>query len=249
MIEACDLRQSYRGRVIIDGLSVRLGPGIVSLLGPNGAGKTTLLRTLATIKPPTSGTFSVDGHVIDSPAALQQARHRIGYLPQAFGYDPSLTVQDFVHYAAWIRGVPRQQRSSHVASVLDDVRLAEHAKTKMRKLSGGMIRRAGIAWALVGEPAVVLLDEPTVGLDPQQRVAFREIVSRCGQQATVVLSTHLVDDVDALGGDVVVMNEGRALFHGTKDELAALGDAPSTGATPLERGYIRVLENAEATAI
>ncbi|WBB94897.1 ATP-binding cassette domain-containing protein [Solwaraspora sp. WMMA2059] len=157
------LVQGYDRKTVIDRLDLTLRPGITALLGPNGAGKTTLLRTLATIMPPRSGTICIDDILIDSERTARTVRNRIGYLPQDFGFDPQMTVTDFVTYAAWLRGVSTTDLRRHVDQALAQVDLADQRRSRMRKLSGGMRQRAGIAWAIVGQPRLVLLDEPTVG--------------------------------------------------------------------------------------
>ncbi|ASW53168.1 ATP-binding cassette domain-containing protein [Plantactinospora sp. KBS50] len=238
------LAQGYGKTVVIDRLTLTLQPGITALLGPNGAGKTTLLRTLATILPPRFGTIRIDGIEVDGERGARRARDRIGYLPQDFGVDPQMTVSDFVEYAAWLRGVRSGQRWRSVGEAIDMVDLADQRRTKMRKLSGGMRRRAGIAWAIVGRPRLILLDEPTVGLDPRQRLQFRKIITSLGD-AVVVLSTHLIDDVEAICDRVVVLHGGVAKFDGTVQGMSALGPDDLPGHSALERAYMHLLPESE----
>ncbi|MFV2105087.1 ATP-binding cassette domain-containing protein [Micromonospora sp. LOL_015] len=238
------LVQGYDRKTVIDRLDLTLRPGITALLGPNGAGKTTLLRTLATIMPPRSGTIRIDEVLIDSERTARTVRDRIGYLPQHFGFDPQMTVTDFVTYAAWLRGVSTTDLSRHVDQALAQVDLTDQRRSRMRKLSGGMRQRAGIAWAIVGQPRLVLLDEPTVGLDPRQRLHFRKIIT--GLSNTIVLlSTHLIDDVAATADRVVVLYAGTARFDGTVAELERMDRADLPGHTALERAYIHLLPEGE----
>lgn len=234
------LKQGYGRSVVIEGLNLSLRSGITALLGPNGAGKTTLLRTLATVLPPLDGNVIIGGITVNSEHAARSVRDEVGYLPQDFGFDPQMTVADFVEYAAWIRGVPAKRRSASVEQTLERVDLRDRSRTKMRKLSGGMQRRAGIAWAIVGEPRLVLLDEPTVGLDPRQRLQFRKIITEL-TDAVVVLSTHLIDDVEAICDQVVVMHGGAVKFDGTIADLTALSRDDLPGHSPLERAYMHLL--------
>jgi ABC-2 type transport system ATP-binding protein len=234
------LSQGYGTSVVIDRLSMTLQPGITALLGPNGAGKTTLLRTLATVMPPQSGAVYINGVNVGSDRSARAIRDDVGYLPQSFGFDPQMTVADFVEYAAWMRGIPTERRRRSVGETLEMVDLVDHRRTRMRKLSGGMRQRAGIAWAIVGRPRLVLLDEPTVGLDPRQRLQFRKIITSL-DGTTVVLSTHLIDDVEAICDRVVVMHSGAAKFDGTIEELEAMSRDDLPGHSKLERAYMHLL--------
>lgn len=232
--------QGYGSTRVINGLSLTLQPGITALLGPNGAGKTTLLRTLATIMPPRNGRMSIDGVEVRGERSARLVRDRIGYLPQDFGFDPRMTVADFVTYAAWLRGVPSSRLRGAVAEALEMVDLVDRRRSRMRSLSGGMRQRAGIAWAIVGRPSLVLLDEPTVGLDPRQRLQFRKIVSGL-EDTVVVLSTHLIDDVGAIGDRVIVLHGGAARFDGSVAELEKLGHDDLPGHSRLEQAYMHLL--------
>ncbi len=239
-VEASGLAQGYRSHLVIEDLDFAAVPGVVWLLGPNGAGKTTLLRTLATVSPPRKGTLKVLGERVSDERSARRARSVIGYLPQQFGFYPNFSVYDFVRYCAWMRGVADSR--AHVAALeaIRAVGLERQAGTAMRRLSGGMAQRGGIASAMAGRPPVLLLDEPSVGLDPAQRMDFRNLV-RSLEDTTVVLRTHLVEDVRAVGGSVVVMDEGRAVFRGSAEELEAAAQSGCAGDTALERGYMSVL--------
>ncbi|KOV82466.1 ABC transporter ATP-binding protein [Nocardia sp. NRRL S-836] len=224
-----------RGRAAVNGLDLRLGVGVHGLLGPNGAGKTTLIRTLATVRKPSSGTLSLLGTPADG--RLRPVRRRLGYLPQHFGYYRRFTVREFVEYLAWLKEVPPAEIPGAVSRALDRVGLADRAGDRMKSLSGGMVRRVGIAQAIVNDPDLLLLDEPTAGLDPAQRLRFRELVVELGQRSCVLISTHLVEDVAAACSDVVLVAEGSLVFQGTPADLAAAGTAGHVGDSPIERGY------------
>ncbi|MEV6926807.1 ATP-binding cassette domain-containing protein [Dactylosporangium sp. NPDC051485] len=222
------------------GLDLDVGVGVLGLLGPNGAGKTTLLRTLATVLPPRRGTLTVLGERVRSERTARRARRNIGYLPQDFGYFPGFTVYDFVRYAAWLREVRRVDAHRRTLDAIEAVGLADRRDALMKALSGGMLRRAGIASAIVGEPRLLLLDEPTVGLDPAQRLEFRALIRSLAGRA-VVLSTHLVEDVAAVCDDVAVMNAGAVVFRGGPEALSSAADPAAVGDSPIERGYMTVL--------
>src|SRR6266568_1031613 len=173
-------------------------------------------------------------------------RRRLGYLPQNLGYYPAFTVVEFVEYFALLKEVPSARIPAAVAAAVERVDLGGKAKAKLRTLSGGMLRRVGIAQAIVNEPELLLLDEPTAGLDPEQRVAFRALLRDLGRSATVIVSTHLVEDVGAACTEVALMNEGKIVFQGTPAELTARGTEQGTGDAPLERGYTAVLAAARS---
>jgi len=239
-VEVKGLAQGYGSRLVIEDLDFQAVPGVVWLLGPNGAGKTTLLRTLATISPPRRGRLEVLGETVSDERSARRARTGIGYLPQKFGFYPNFSVYDFVRYCAWMRGVAERDADAAALSAISAVGLESQARMTMRRLSGGMTQRAGIASALAGRPPLLMLDEPTVGLDPAQRMDFRGLI-RGLDGTTVVLSTHLVEDVRAVGGSVVVMNDGRTVFRGSAVELEAAELPGYEGDSALERGYLSVL--------
>ncbi|PYC88409.1 ABC transporter ATP-binding protein [Streptomyces tateyamensis] len=231
-----------RRKTAVDGLDLSLGTGVHGLLGPNGAGKTTLIRSLATVLRPAEGELELCGTAVGARSDLRALRRRIGYLPQEFGYYKRFTVREFVEYMAWLKEVPKAAVPAAVQRAVERVGLADRADHRMRTLSGGMVRRAGIAQAIVNDPVLLLLDEPTAGLDPAQRLRFRELLQELGRDTCVVVSTHLVEDVAAACSDVVLFAEGRLLFQGTPDELAAAGGPGHPGDSPLERGYSALLD-------
>lgn len=246
IVSVTGLSQGYGNRTVVENLELTLGAGVFGLLGPNGAGKTTLLRTLATIAPPSAGQLTICGAEVRSERTARVARRAIGYLPQDFGYFPAFTVYEFVRYCAWLREVPRRECHEATVRAIESVQLADRAGERMKSLSGGMLRRAGIAAAVVGSPRLLLLDEPTVGLDPAQRLQFRELV-RSLTGTAVVLSTHLVEDIAAICDEVAVMDHGRFVFQGPPAELAGLGSADTAGDSALERGYMAALTGAGAS--
>ncbi|GAA3979052.1 ABC transporter ATP-binding protein [Streptomyces marokkonensis] len=203
-------------------MSLRLAPGVTGLLGPNGAGKTSLLRVLATAVPADRGAFTVLGHDPATSRGRQEVRRRLGYLPQTPGFHPDFTAFEFVDYVAILKELTdRGARHREVRRVLGEVDLQDVRGRRIKKLSGGMRQRVALAAALVGDPGFLVLDEPTVGLDPEQRMRFRELIAGAGEERTVLLSTHQTEDVAMLCHRVVVMAAGAVRFDGTPAELTA----------------------------
>ncbi|WP_432584628.1 ABC transporter ATP-binding protein [Streptomyces sp. HD1123-B1] len=235
----------HRRTIALDAVDLDFGSGVHGLLGPNGAGKTSLIRVLATVARPFAGRVEFLGRPLSGHRELSAARRRLGYLPQDFGYYPGFSVRDFVAYVAWLKEMPGAETGRAVERAVARVGLTDRIDTKMKTLSGGMVRRVGIAQAIVNDPAVLLLDEPTAGLDPEQRVEFRALLRELGEDGTtVVVSTHLVEDVAAACTEVTLIENGTVAYRGTPDSLAALGerweDEAFTG-SPLERGYAAAL--------
>ncbi|WP_329252815.1 ABC transporter ATP-binding protein [Streptomyces sp. NBC_01478] len=221
-VSAAGLSLRYGSTHALDDVSLRLGEGVTGLLGPNGAGKTTLLRVLATAQPADSGAFTVLGHDPSSTAGRQEVRRVLGYLPQTPGFHPDFTAFEFVDYVAILKELTdRTARHQEVRRVLEEVDLSDVRGKRIKKLSGGMRQRVALAAALVGDPGFLVLDEPTVGLDPEQRMRFRELIARAGEGRTVLLSTHQTEDVAMLCNRVVVMAGGTVRFDGTPAELTA----------------------------
>lgn len=238
VLEARALTVRARKNVILDSVDVSYPIGVSGLLGPNGAGKTTLLRIFATVRRPTGGGAHVAGVDVHDTSALSDLRRIIGYLPQHLRFPPNFTARDFVSYVGWLKKVPPKELASRTAEVLEQVEMAHFADTLMRRLSGGMVRRVGIAQAIVNHPRVLLLDEPTTGLDPEQRVKFRQLVRELGAESTVLLSTHLVEDVAVTCAQLAVLTKGVITFYGSPAQLASLATGGATGDSDLERGYL-----------
>ncbi|MDX2852062.1 ATP-binding cassette domain-containing protein [Streptomyces sp. PA03-3a] len=235
------LTVKHRRTTALDALDLRLGLGVHGLLGPNGAGKTSLIRVLATVAPYQGGRLELLGHDPTTHPGRTAIRRRLGYLPQEFGYYPGFTVREFVAYVAWLKEMPAAEVPTAVERAVARVGLEDRIDRRIKTLSGGMVRRVGIAQAIVNDPDVLLLDEPTAGLDPEQRVDFRALLRELGAHATVLVSTHLVEDVAAACTEVTLLSGGRVAFRGTPGELAAAGDGDAAGDTPIERGYSAVL--------
>jgi len=197
--------------------SLELGPGVVGLLGPNGAGKTTLMNILATVTKPTTGRVTWNGtDIVRSP---QQLRSVLGYLPQEFGVYPNLNAVEFLHYLAAIKGVERKEAKRRVAELIRLVGLTEVAKRPLGTYSGGLKQRVGIAQALLNDPSLLIVDEPTVGLDPQERVRFRNLLTELSGDRVVILSTHIVSDVEAVASKIVLVYRGRMLADASPEQL------------------------------
>ncbi|HZO70895.1 MAG TPA: ABC transporter ATP-binding protein [Ktedonobacteraceae bacterium] len=197
--------------------TLELGTGVLGLLGPNGAGKSTLMRILATITKPTEGAVSWKGSdIVKHPNRL---RVEMGYLPQDFGIYPNLTAREFLEYMAAIKGIDGKAASRRIDELLQLVNLMDASKRPMKGFSGGMKQRVGIAQALLNDPALLIVDEPTVGLDPEERIRFRNLLSDLAGERIVILSTHIVSDVEATASDIVIMNKGRMLARAKPEQL------------------------------
>ena len=204
------------GKQALKGLSLDLrSPSLVGLLGPNGAGKSTLMKLLVAALLPTTGSILVDGQPLTR--VERQLKARLGYLPQDFGLFDELTVEQFLDYMAALKGL-RGPRAV-IRQVIRSVNLEEKARAKIRTLSGGQRQRVGIAQALLGDPELLILDEPTVGLDPEERIHFRNLFSQTAQNRLVLLSTHIIEDIQSVCGQLVVINRGQVLFSGTPEAL------------------------------
>lgn len=245
-VEVHGLTQRFGRTEVVKGLDLDVGTGVFGLLGPNGAGKTTLLRTLATIIPPSDGRLRLVGFDPADQRERRLLRRRLGYLPQSLGYYPNFTVWEFVEYFALLKELPPNDVRPAVARAIEQVDLGSRARSKLKSLSGGMLRRVGIAQAIVNDPDLLLLDEPTAGLDPEQRVVFRMLLREVGVRGTVIVSTHLVEDVAAACSEVALLERGSIAFRGAPAELTALGEGHPVGDSPLERGYSAVLAGARA---
>ncbi len=222
-ITLTDLRKRYGATDAVTGMSLRIGPGVTGLLGPNGAGKTTLMRMLATVLAPTEGRLRLLGLDPDDPEQRTAIRRRLGYMPQEPGFHRHFTAFEFVDYVAILKEMTdTRARHDEVRRVLREVGLDGVATRRIRKLSGGMRRRVALAQALLGDPQLLVLDEPTAALDPEQRMRVRELASALGQERIVLVSTHQTEDVAAFCQRVIVMRAGDAVFDGTPAQLSAV---------------------------
>lgn len=209
----------FKDKSAVDDISLTLTPGVWGLLGANGAGKTTLMRMCCGIMQPSSGEIRADGIPIDHLGAAY--RDSLGYLPQEFGFYPSFTVRDYLDYMAALKGIGKRDARRRTNDLLEQLGLADVRKKRIAKLSGGMKRRVGIAQALLNEPEILILDEPTSGLDPSERVRFRNLLSEFAQGRIVLISTHIVADVEYIAMQNAIMKDGRLVGCGTTTDLVA----------------------------
>jgi ABC-type multidrug transport system ATPase subunit len=224
VIEIAGLTKTYgrgaKAAQALRGVDLQIPSGMFGLLGPNGAGKTTLMRILAGIVNPSRGAVRVAGHDLATDSGRRGAKAILGYLPQELGMYPELTAAQFVDYMAILKGLDEpRHRARRVAEVLEMVALQDSAHRRIKGFSGGMKRRVGIAQALVNDPKVLIVDEPTAGLDPEERIRFRNLLVSLAADRTVILSTHIVEDVGQTCRDIAVLARGRALFRGSPAEL------------------------------
>lgn len=201
--------KQYKNHIAVDRISLKLQKGAYGLLGENGAGKTTLMRMICGILKPTSGTISFDGMDVSE----ESYRSVLGYLPQDFGYYPEFTGLDFLLYMAALKGLTKPQAKQRTTELLQLVSLQNVAKKKIKTYSGGMKQRLGIAQALLGQPALLVVDEPTAGLDPKERVRFRNLMEALGKESVVLLSTHIVSDIEHIADTVLIMKSGKLIYQ------------------------------------
>jgi len=206
--------KQYQNKIAVDRITLKLQKGVYGLLGANGAGKTTLMRMICGILKPTGGTITLDGRDVSS----EEYRAELGYLPQDFGYYPEFSGMDFLLYMAALKGLNKVQAKRKVQELLELVALKEVAKKKIKSYSGGMKQRLGIAQALLNEPKLIVLDEPTAGLDPKERVRFRNMIAELGKSSIVLLSTHIVSDIEHIADVVLMMKDGQLIYQGKWEE-------------------------------
>lgn len=229
MITITSLAKTYHtnGRAVhaLNGIDLEIAPGMFGLLGPNGAGKTTLMRILAGIVNASGGSAVIDGHDLSTDSGKRAVKSRLGYLPQELGMYPDLTARQFVDYMAILKGLDdAKQRREQVEKVLDLVGLSQEAERKIKGYSGGMKRRVGIAQALVNDPSLLIVDEPTAGLDPEERIRFRNLLVNLSTNRTVILSTHIVEDIGQTCQDLAVLVHGQVIFRGSPVALTTAAD-------------------------
>jgi ABC-type multidrug transport system ATPase subunit len=243
MITVSRLTKTYGKKVqALDGVNLEIGSGMFGLVGPNGAGKTTLMRILAGLLRPTGGKVSVFGNDVTTGKGKLAVKSVLGYLPQELGLYPDLTAFEFLEYVALLKGVTdKKERQKQLVEIIELSGLTGDANRRLRTFSGGMKRRVGIAQALLGNPQLLIVDEPTSGLDPEERVRLRNLLSEMAGRCTVLLSTHIVEDISQSCNDMAVLHQGRVLFRGSPRELieavrgkvwtvATKGERPDGGA-------------------
>lgn len=218
-LKLSELTKEYRGIPAVDHVNLTMQNGVYALLGVNGAGKTTLMRMLCTLMRPTSGSIFCNGQDIFAMDGTYRAL--LGYLPQEFGFYPDFTVEDYLRYIASIKGIRLAVAKKRMESLLHQVGMTQHRRQKMKKLSGGMKRRVGIAQAMLNDPQILILDEPTAGLDPGERIRFRNLISAMSQDRLVLLSTHIVSDITSIADEILLMKGGSILHAGTEEALLA----------------------------
>ena len=217
MLELVNVCKSYKGKEVLHNFSIKLEKGIYGLLGPNGAGKSTMMNITADVLMPTSGEILYDGESIYK--LKEKYRSHIGYLPQHVGYYDNFTAYMTLEYFANLRGVPKKEYKERIMKVLSAVNLSENAKQKVKTFSGGMKQRLGIAIALIGDPDVLIFDEPTVGLDPKERINFRELLRELAKDKAIILSTHIVSDVEDIADYLIFLKNGNIVLTDSTENI------------------------------
>ncbi len=233
------LSKNYREIAAVRDCTLRLEPGVLGLLGPNGAGKSTLMRMLATVTKPTSGTIRFDGtDVVAQPGKLRRV---LGYLPQDFGIYPHLCATEFLEYIGALKGIPRRQLRARIGTLLELLNLTHAASRPLGGFSGGMRQRVGIAQALLNDPQVLIVDEPTAGLDPEERVRLRTLLYEMARDRIIIFSTHICSDVESIATRIAIVNHGKLLAHDAFSRLLLPSES-------LEGCYLRVISESRAAA-
>jgi ABC-2 type transport system ATP-binding protein len=218
-IEVTALKKTYGSNTVLNNISLTIGNGMFGLLGRNGAGKTTLMQIMATLLKPSNGDITYNGIPL---ANTKQIRSFIGYLPQEFSFYPDLSVWETMRYLAALSNIPVEMQQKRIPQLLQQVNLWENRKQKVRKLSGGMKQRLGIAQALLNDPKVLIIDEPTVGLDPEERLRFYTLLGEFSSDRAVIVSSHIVKDIESVCENVAVLDAGQLLYVGTVEQLAGI---------------------------
>lgn len=221
MLKIKNLKKKYGKKWVLNGITWKTNERVIGVLGPNGAGKTTLLKIVVGLLKSTEGEIVFE-NCLGERVKLEKVR--IGYLPQHFGLIKNYTLYEHMEYFACLKGMEKEEWEKQIDTILDMVHLGDMKDTKCGKLSGGMIRRAGIAQAFLGNPDIVLLDEPTTGLDPEERIRFQNLISHFGRKCIIIISTHILDDVARICRELLVMDKGEILYHGETAGLISLAD-------------------------
>ena len=209
------ITKQYKNKIAVDRISFELTEGVTGLLGANGAGKTTLMRMMAGILTPTSGEINADGINVST----ENYRALLGYLPQDFGYYPEFSAKEFLEYFAALKGIDKRKAKEKTKELLELVGLSDVAGKKIKSFSGGMKQRVGIAQALLNDPKILILDEPTAGLDPKERVRFRTLIEELGKNSIVLLSTHIVTDIEHIADRIIMMKDGSMIWQGNQSDV------------------------------
>jgi ABC-2 type transport system ATP-binding protein len=237
-----DVSRRYGDVQALTSVSFTLGLGTTVLLGRNGAGKSTLSRILTGLETPSSGSVLRDGAAVTSRADWRHHHSQTGWLPQTLAAPMSMTVEQYLRYAAWLKTVPKAETNTAIDRAIHQVDLDDQRRRRLGQLSGGMLRRAGIAQAIVHDPHLVGLDEPTVGLDPEQRARFHDIIRTLATDRSLLISTHLLEDVEATADRILVLEQGSLSFDGTTDELQAMSsDGEDSSQSRLRSGFINIV--------
>lgn len=216
--EIRNLSKEFGSKKAVRNLSVSLKPGLYGLLGANGAGKTTLMRMLAGVSKPTRGEIFIDGNPVTSPTQLSG---RVGYLPQDMGYYPEMNAKEFLSFMAAVKGIPEEDAEVKISQLIRQVNLQKKAGSRIGSYSGGMKQRLGLAQALLDDPEILILDEPTAGLDPKERIRLRNLLSGLARDRIILLSTHIVSDIDALADEILLMKSGQIILKGDASSLCS----------------------------
>lgn len=249
-LEMEQLTKQYKKKTAVRDVSLVLTSGVYGLLGENGAGKTTLLRMICGILKPTSGSIRCGGQEISAMGS--DYRRLLGYLPQDFGYYPNMTAERYLRYLAELKAVPPQLCDQKIAELLELVELGAERKNKIKTFSGGMLRRLGIAQAMLNDPQILILDEPTAGLDPKERIRFRNLISEFSKNRIVILSTHIVSDVEYIADELILMKKGQIICTGTVEEIiggAAGASEHAQAVSKLEAAYLHYFEEEDGHEI
>lgn len=212
-----DISKSFKEKKAVDHISLTLNNGIHALLGANGSGKTTLIRMICGILPSSEGEIYADGVSIKKQYDI--FCDMLGYMPQHFGFYPNYTIDEFLNYMAIVKRIQKKDAQIRIDHWIKELNLQEHRRIKMKNLSGGMLKRVGIIQALLNEPKILILDEPTAGLDPKERIVFRNLIASLSKKCLVLLSTHIVSDIETIADDIIVMKQGTVIMHDTCENL------------------------------